>query len=199
MDSSKVLPFKFIRKFDQYDICYSAEATRQLGKPHWFTKSAYVFFLGDKFSNRFVYVPCGFYTDGATVPLLFQPILSVWGAHGAGVILHDRLCETGYALEVNESGDVSKIKLTRKEIDDIFIESLKVIDANNHVIRLVDLGFGIHRTAMRPPVPNPNKDKDRFQDRWILDNKVYNIREEEVVDYLGVDELKFMFEPKKAA
>ena len=188
----KEQPFKFIRQFDEYNIAYSAEATRVLGKPHWFTKSAYVFFLGDKFSNRFVFVPAGYFTDGSSTPSLFQSLLPVWGPHGAAVIMHDKLCECGYALEVNPAGEVSRVKLTRKEIDEAFIEALKVIKTDNMVIRLVDLGFGLHRGLIRPPVPNPDVEKDRFQDRHTLDNRIVNIREEQVWEFLDED-IKHLF------
>lgn len=189
---SKRPPFKFIREFDEYNIAYSPEATLLLGKPHWFTKSAYVYFLGDKFSNRFVFVPAGFFTDGSSTPALFQSILPVWGPHGAAVIMHDKLCECGYALEINTRGEVSRVRLTRQEIDDAFIEALKVVKTDNMVIRLVDLGFGIHRKVVRPRVPNPNVEKDRYQDRYALDHRIVNIREEQVFEYLS-DEIKHIF------
>lgn len=186
------LPFKFIREFDQYEVAYSREATRLLNKPHWYTKNAYVFFLGDKFSNRCVFVPKGFFTDGSSTPSLLQSLLPVLGDHGASVIMHDRLCETGYCLEVSPKGDVVRVKLTRKEIDDIFIDSLRVIGMDRVRIRLIDLGLTAHRGFNSPPSANPNPKKDAFQDRFILDHGITNIREEQIYDYLSND-LKFLF------
>lgn len=192
MDISNQPPFKFIRDFDEYEIAYSKEATKLLGKPHWYTQSAYVYFLGKKFSNRFVFVPKGFFTDGSPTPALLQPLLPVLGPHGAAVFMHARLCETGYALEIDSKGDVRRVKLTREEIDRAFIEALKVIDMEHIKIRMIDLGLSIHRKVVRPKVPNPNIVKDRFQDRFQLDNRIYNIQEEQLYEYLDED-VKFLF------
>ena len=66
-----------------------------------------------------VFVEKGFFSDGSSTPALFQGVLPVWGPHGHAVLLHDKLCKTGYCLEVNERGEVRRVKLTRKEIDNI--------------------------------------------------------------------------------
>lgn len=193
------IPFKFIRQFDEYNIAYSSEASKVLKKPHYFTKEAYVYFLGDKYSNRFIFVEKGFFTDGSSTPALFQSILPVWGEHGSAVIAHDKLCETGYVLQINKRGEVERIKLTRKEIDDIFLEMLEVVGTDKNIIRLVRFGFKVHRGFINPPVPNVNEAKDSFQARHSLANNIVNIREEQVFEYLPTDIVQYLYDDSQKA
>ena len=192
------VPFVFVRKFDPYKIAYSPEATLILGKPHYFTLEAYVYFIGQKLSNRYVFVEKGFFSDGSSTPALFQGVLPVWGPHGHAVLLHDKLCKTGYCLEVNERGEVRRVKLTRKEIDDIFLEAMRVVDVSKAVINLASLGFKVHRGLMNPPVPNyPAKEED-FQKRYHITNNITNIREEQVPQFLK-ENLVFAFNERSTA
>lgn len=190
------LPFKFVRRFDEYSIAYSPEATKVLGTDHYLTLEAYVYFLGTKYSNRYVFVEKGFFTDGSSTPSLFQGVLPVWGKHGHAVILHDKLCKSGYVLEVNERGEVKRVKLTRKEIDEIFIEALEVLEVSRTTINLVRLGFKVHRTMMNPPVPNYDKKEQEYQARYHIANGISNIREEQVPEFIESGLMHFIYNSK---
>ncbi len=58
-------------------------------------------------------VPEGFKTDFASIPKVFRAVLSPIGLHGKAAVLHDYLCEYGY--------------ITRKKVDQIFLEAMKVL------------------------------------------------------------------------
>lgn len=152
-----------IRKFDIYSVRYSKEFTVELKKAHWITQENYVYYLGEKYSNEWVVVPRGYATDGATVPPALQGILPVFGKHGSAVILHDWLCEYGYVWHMNKDGSVTKRFLTRKEIDDVFLEALEVIEFNPATINLVAIGFMAHRAWSKPPVPNLDEHKYKLE------------------------------------
>lgn len=152
-----------IRKFDIYSVQYSKELSAALNKAHWITQENYVFYLGEKYSNEWVVVPRGYGTDGASVPPAFQSILPVFGKHGSAVILHDWLCENGYVWHMDKDRQVTKRWLTRKQIDDIFLEALEVVELPAATINLVGLGFIAHRAWARPTVPNLNVEKWKLE------------------------------------
>lgn len=158
-----------IRKFDIYSVHYSKEFSDQLSTPHWITLENYVYYLGEKHSNEWVVVPRGYATDGASVPPAFRGILPVFGKHGSAVILHDWLCEYGYVWHMAVDGLVTKRHLTRKAIDDIFLEALEVIDYSPTTISLVGLGLMAHRAWAKPPVPNLNVDKFKLEQKYAVE------------------------------
>lgn len=159
-----------IRKFNGYSVRYSKEFSAALGKPHWITMENYVYYLGENYSNEWVLVPRGYGTDGASVPPALQGILSVFGKHGSAVILHDWLCENGYVWHMDKNKVVTKRVLTRKEIDNIFIEALGVVEMPAATINLVALGFLAHRAWANPPVPNKNLEKYKLEQNLAVTN-----------------------------
>lgn len=58
-----------------------------------------------------VIVPAGFITDLATIPQIFQSIISKVGPYNGAAIVHD----WGYCVQF----------LTRKEVDDLFLEIME--------------------------------------------------------------------------
>ena len=157
-----------IRRFKGYGVLYNEELTNLMKKQYWTVQENYCFFLGDKFSDRWVVVPKGYGTDGATVPPAATFVLPVWGEHGAAVILHDWLCEYGYVWHKDKDGTMFKNFLTRDQIDQIFIEALKVIGADNFTINAVNAAFLIHRATAKPPVPN----LDTRKQAWELNYRI---------------------------
>ena len=51
--------------------------------------------IGDRNSKEIIEVPVGFITDGASIPKIFQNILSPWGDYGKCAVLHDFLYRYG--------------------------------------------------------------------------------------------------------
>ena len=57
----------------------------------WRTVSDLVYEIGYLGSGRFVIVPAGTVTDGASIPRPLSAVLAVWGTYGRAALLHDYL------------------------------------------------------------------------------------------------------------
>lgn len=102
-------------------ISYDPAASKVLGKDYWRVNVAFRFYVGARKDNRWVYVPAGFLTDGATVPRPFWSILPPWGMYGQAAVVHDILCETQTLIHNDRPEAIS-----RKDGDKIFLEAMKV-------------------------------------------------------------------------
>lgn len=109
-----------LKNFDtQLGIVYSKHASGALGKDHWIVKKEFrVEIDGDP--NKFVIIPKGFLTDGASVPRLFWSLLPPWGSYGQAVVLHDYLVE---GLGYYDNG--AKVIIERKHADRIFNNAMQ--------------------------------------------------------------------------
>lgn len=175
-----------VRKFESYSVQYNKELSGLLKKPYWLTNESYCYFVGDKYSNRWSLVPRGFASDGASVPAFLQGLVPVWGLHGAAVLNHDRMCELGYIWELKPNGLVEKVYLTRREIDNIFFESLKVVDAPLDLRRKIEVGVNAYRIFTKPTVPNPNTDKERFEMNYRASRGWAELDGSRLYEYLGI-------------
>ncbi len=101
LDRDKEKWFKFWKWFKTYK---------------WFELHESFGFYWDKSeTERILFtVPKGFQTDFASIPKPFRVILSPIGRHGKAAVLHDYLCEYGL--------------ISRKEVDMVFLEAMKVKD-----------------------------------------------------------------------
>ena len=115
-----------LKTFDtQLGIVYSKHASGALGKDYWIVKKEFkVEIDGDP--NKFVIIPKGFLTDGASVPRLFWSLLPPWGSYGQAVVLHDYLVES---LSYDDNG--SKITIERKHADRIFNNAMQELGVND--------------------------------------------------------------------
>lgn len=104
------------------DIRYDATASKALGRDHWRVTRGFVYYLGDLGSQRWVAVPAGFLTDGASVPRAFWSLIPPWGAYGQAAALHDYLCEY---LSITVDGRPQNI--TRDVCDSILDEAMGVL------------------------------------------------------------------------
>jgi hypothetical protein len=84
----------------------------------WETSRDFCFYITDPCKDT-ICVPKGFQTDGASVPKAFQSIFPKDGPYIQAAVLHDWLYE--------KSGFTNHKTYTRKEIDKIFYESMRVI------------------------------------------------------------------------
>lgn len=103
-------------------IVYDPYSSEQLGKDHWRTLEGFRYYLGEKYSDSWVYIPEGYLTDGASVPRIFWGLLPPWGEYGQAAIVHDYLCEF---LSITVGG--VPVSITRKRADEIFHEAMKVL------------------------------------------------------------------------
>ena len=175
-----------IRDYNGYSVMRSKELSDLMGKPYWVSNENYCYFVKTKYSNGWVLVPRGYGTDGASVPSMAQSIVSVWGPHGAQVILHDWLCEYGYLWVMDEATKkVSKKYITRKEVDNIFFEALTVGDVPESDLFKIRVAVNAHRFFTRPKIPNVNLDKARFEMNYRAHRGWALADGSKLYDYLG--------------
>ncbi|BAS04959.2 hypothetical protein [Ralstonia phage RSF1] len=111
--------------FDQeVGIRYSAIQSKLKDKDLWFTDDAFTFYIGETEEQKYVTVPDGFFTDGATVPRMLWWLFPPWGVYGQAAVLHDYLCQN---LRLTKNGDNPDLKLTQTEVDKIFELAMKVL------------------------------------------------------------------------
>lgn len=144
---------------------FCIEASHELKKDFWLVEEGFRYYIGSLDSGRYIDVPRHFLTDGASVPFFLQWLIPAWGSYGQAAALHDYLCENGYCINA-ATGE--NIMLTRKEIDDIFYESMKVLEVETWRYNLIKAGVETHRAIRRPPVPNVKKNKLEVQQRYFM-------------------------------
>lgn len=101
-----------------------------LDEKTWMLVQDFKYYIGKKNSNRYVRVPAGFKTDFASTPRILWSLLPPWGQYGKAAIVHDFLCIHKEITNVDEDGYTSTEEISRKEVDKIFLESMKVLGVN---------------------------------------------------------------------
>lgn len=92
----------------------------------WKIIEEFDYYIGAVDSNAYVSVPAGYITDFASIPRVFWSILPPWGPYGKAAVIHDFLCSDKYYMQ-RVAGVVSKVPVTRKRADDIFLEAMTVL------------------------------------------------------------------------
>ena len=90
----------------------------------WELNQPLVYEVGHLGSGRFITVPAGFRSDGASIPGLVSWFLPRWGRYRRAAIIHDYLC-----IRLRQ-GRPHEFAPTRKVADQIFLETLKVSGVN---------------------------------------------------------------------
>lgn len=132
-------------------IRYAHKASDYFDKDYYYTTEPFTYHIDEYPSNMVVTVPVGFLTDGAKIPRAFWFWASPIGKHAQSAILHDYLCEY---LTIQVDGNPTKI--TRKEADAIFKESLLILGVSKFKANLMYLGVSAYRKAMRVTKPSFN-------------------------------------------
>lgn len=136
---------------------YATEASRILKKEHWWIDPGFSYYLNSD-KDETVEVPTGYLSDGASVPVLIRWLLPAWGIYGQCAVLHDYLCETWRT---------NKRFLTRKELDNIFFESMVVAKVPKWKQKLITFGVNIYRLIARPNKPSYDPLKDKLSMEYI--------------------------------
>lgn len=134
---------------------FSDFASEALDSDYWVVSNSFIYYLGEKGSNRWVEVPLGYLTDGASVPRIFWNIIPPWGRWGQAAIVHDYLCE--YLKVKTPEGECD---ITRKECDDIFLEAMIVIGVPPGKAKMIHSSVALYRTLAR--VKKPSFDPKKF-------------------------------------
>lgn len=149
-------------KFDaELMLAYDAKASKRLGKDYWRVLKGFRYYLGTKGSNRWVWVPAGYLTDGASVPQIFWSLIPRWGAYGQAAVVHDILCEY---LTVTEDGVPKRI--TRLEADDILLEAMHVLEVPELKAHAISAAVDLYRTVTRTSKPSNDPVKRQLEAEW---------------------------------
>lgn len=117
---ANAIPFK--RFESKLRIQRDDEASLELDKNYYRVLDSFKFYYGSSEEDgRWVLVPEGFLTDGATIPRLLWWLLPPWDNYSQSAALHDYLVEYGVMYDRGEI-----VTCTRKQADHIFREAMKV-------------------------------------------------------------------------
>lgn len=139
----------FTRFTADNDLEYDERASDRLGKPYYRVNTPFRYYIGSANSDRWVDVPKGFLTDGASVPKVIQWLLNPFGEYAQAAVLHDYLC-THYQISARYGDLVTPIVIDRKEIDRIMYESMRVLDVAAWRRNLIQVGLDFYRVVFKP-------------------------------------------------
>ena len=150
------------RKFDaELFMTYDVKASKVLGKDYWRVLKGFRYYIGTKGSNRWVYIPAGYLTDGASVPQIFWSLIPQWGIYGQAAVVHDFLCE--YLTVVV---DGLPVRITRSEADDILLEAMHVLEVPEFTAHAIEAAVDFYRVVSRTAEPTNNPVKRKLESEW---------------------------------
>ena len=135
------------------------EASKILGGEYKWIDPGFEYYLSDDNLTERVIIERGYLSDGASVPKFLQWLIPVWGKHGQCAVVHDKLCET-WATNLR--------KLNRKEVDEIFFESMKVAKVNIFRRKAIEIGVTAYRIVKQPSKPSPAAIKELLTRDYVL-------------------------------
>lgn len=136
-------------------------ASAVLGEDYWRVAKSFRYDIGFEGSQRWVTVPAGYLTDGASVPRIAWSIIPPWGSYGQAAVLHDLLCEY---LTVIENG--LPVPITRAEADAIFLEAMTVLKVPEETRELMSSAVNLYRKARRITAPTSSPAKRKLEAEW---------------------------------
>lgn len=142
----------------QENLIFDQQASAILKKTYFRVVPGFRFYIGTAGSDRYVDVPEGFLTDGASVPFIMQWLIPTLGEYSQAATLHDFLCER-YEITQVIDGVPTQVKITRKEVDAILYEAMKVMGVEAWRQKAIKSGVDLYRFVARPvePVIAPQK------------------------------------------
>lgn len=159
---------ELVYRFRQFDsrvlISYSQIAKAVLGADYWMVAEAFIYYIGSMHSGRYVLIPKGYLTDGASVPRPLWWLIPPWGKYGAAVIVHDFLCET---LTIIVDG--KPVRITREEADHILKEALDVLGVNKYISAIIYGGVSFYRKVFNVSGPQYSDAKRDLEDTLRLE------------------------------
>ena len=133
-------------------LSYDKVTSKLYNRDYWKVGEGYRYYIGFKGSNRYVDIPTGFRTDGATIPRALWWLLPPLGEYSQATTLHDYLCNTYKVTEVI-NGIATEVAVTRKEIDSILAEAMKVLEVKAWKQFLINCGVDTYRVVTNPTTP----------------------------------------------
>lgn len=142
-------------------VQYDASASRILGADHWRVCQPFRFYLGGRDTDRWVYVPAGYLTDGASVPRAFWSMIPPWGSYGQAAVAHDIVCEY---LSITVDGQ--PVRVTRRQCDEILLEAMTVLGVPIMLRQAIYAGVSLYRGIAAPDRPTTTPKKRRLESDW---------------------------------
>lgn len=136
-------------EFTRYDaplsIQYHQHASGLMGRNLWVVTEPFKYFIGSPNSGRYVLVPAGFLTDGASVPRLLWCLIPPWGKYGQAAVVHDYLCEYGTTIDETKGHTAQIVCNDREFADAMFLESMEVLEVPRWKQTVMGAGVNIYR------------------------------------------------------
>ena len=143
-------------------VQYDREASQVLAADHWRVHQSFRFYLGTKSDSRWVYVPAGYLTDGASVPRALWSLIPPWGPYGQAAVVHDIVCEY---LSVTVDGRPTGV--TRKQCDDILLEAMTVLCVPGWQRQAIYHAVGLYRAVSGVNHPTNTAQKRALEAAWV--------------------------------
>lgn len=131
---------------------YDEVASRKYGIDLWKIVEGYRYYIGAEDSSRYIDIPTGYLTDGASIPRFLWWVLPPLGEYTQATTVHDYLCNTYEITEVI-NGVPTQVPVTRKEIDEILYEALRVLKVEKWKQCVIKAGVNLYRFVVRPKKP----------------------------------------------
>jgi len=113
---------KDFKRFDgRLSVHYDHYASQFLKGDYYEVTESFKYYIDDS-ATKWVYVPKGFLTDGASVPRPFWWLIPPMGKYAQAAVVHDILCERGIAYK-EEVG----FHVDRDEANKIFYHAMEVL------------------------------------------------------------------------
>lgn len=149
-------------KFDaELMVTYDLEASKRLKKDYWRVGKGFRYYIGAKGSNRWVDVPEGYLTDGASVPRAFWSLIPPWGVYGQATVVHDLLCEY---LTIVEDGRPKRI--TRQQADLILLEAMQVLEVPEVTAKTIYNAVKLYQITFNVTKPSNDPAKRQVESEW---------------------------------
>lgn len=155
----------FTRFSGEVMVSYAMEESSILDNDLYRVMKGFRYYVGEKGSNKWVDIPRGYLTDGASVPRILWNIIPPWGRYGAATIVHDILCEY-LSLTV----DGRPCKITREQADNILFEAMQVLDVEAKDYQLIHAGVANYRRMYGITKPVWHAQKAQLEADWVAAN-----------------------------
>lgn len=151
------------------DTRYDPEASAILGADYWRILTPFRFYLGENHSDRWVTIPAGYLTDGASVPQIFWNMIPPWGKYGQAAVVHDLLCE--YLAITTSAGPAS---ITRAECDAVLYEAMKILEVPAWKSSTIYYSVCMYRVVSGVDKPTNTALKRELESKWAAEQFALN-------------------------
>lgn len=143
-------------------IYYDDDASALLRGDYYRVAESFRYYLGEKYTDQWVFVPAGMLTDLASTPKIVWNILPPSGKYGAAAIVHDRLCNT---LQITQAGKA--VEISREKADAILGEAMEVVKVPYLKRILISGAVAMHRWIARPNKPVISELQLQLERDWV--------------------------------